>query len=116
MRTKTHCGVFLCPEGKEMSKANLKTTRRGEKVELDEMNVILRITKEAVSLELNAGILDEAGKLRKVGKRLSVSEIREARQAFLDNVEGDDYDARFVITEEGRRYLESLRSSEGGRS
>lgn len=100
-----------------MSKANLKTTRRGEEVELDEMNVILRIPKEAVSLELNAGILDEAGKLRKVGKRLSVSEIREARQAFLDNVEGgDDYDARFVITEEGRRYLESLRSSEGGRS
>ena len=36
-----------------------------------------------------------------------------ARQAFLDNVEdGDDYDARFVITDKGMDYLEQLK--EGG--
>ena len=90
----------------------LKTVRRGEEVELEEVNVILRIPKEAVSVEITAGILDETGRLCKVGKKLSVSEIRDARQAFLDYVDGgDDYDAKFVITEEGRRDLESLHVS-----
>ena len=45
----------------------------------------------------------------KVTKKLAVSDIHDQRQAFLDNVEsGDDYDARYVLTDEGREYLEQL--------
>ena len=93
---------------------SLNKALRGEEVDLEEMNVILRVPRDAVSLELIVGIFDENGKLRRVSSKLSISEISDARQAFLENVEdGDEYDARFVITEEGRRHLEQLRS-EGG--
>lgn len=81
----------------------------GTEVELEEMNILLQIPTEAVSLGVITQLLDGNGKLMKVSTTLSASEIREKRQAFLDNVEfGDDYDGKFVITEEGRRYLEEL--------
>lgn len=81
----------------------------GTAIELEEMNIILKIPKEAVALEVTASLLDEDGKLMRVKTKLSVSEIRDRRQDFLDNVEdGDDYDARYVLTDEGRTYLERL--------
>ena len=80
-------------------------------IELEEMNIFLRIPKEAVALEVTASLLMD-GKVQKVKNSLSVSDIQDRRQDFLDNVEdGDDYDARYVLTEEGKAYLESL---EGG--
>ena len=86
----------------------------GKAVELEEINIILRIPKEAVALEVIASLLDGDGKVMKVSTRLSVSDIREKRQDFLDNVEdGDDYDDRYVLTDEGMTYLQSLK--EGGR-
>ena len=89
--------------GKTKKKAEPKT------MELEEMNIFLRIPKDAVALEVTASLLAEDGKVMKVSKKLAVSDIRDQRQAFLDNVEdGDDYDARFVLTEEGRDYLEQL--------
>ena len=97
--------------GKPKKKAGPKT------MELEEMNIFLRIPKDAVALEVTASLLAEDGKLMKVSKKLAVSDIRDQRQAFLDNVEdGDDYDARFVLTEEGRDYLKQLGKSleEGG--
>ena len=78
-------------------------------IDLDEMNVILRIPKDAVGLTIRAQLIGEDGELMKVERKLSVTDIHTARTDFLDNVElGDDYDARFVITEEGRKYLEKL--------
>ena len=97
--------------GKTKKKAEPKT------MELEEMNIFLRIPKDAVALEVTASLLAEDGKLMKVSKKLAVSDIRDQRQDFLDNVEdGDDYDARYVLTEEGREYLEQLEKSleEGG--
>ncbi len=92
----------------------LKETLPGEDVDLDLMNVILRIPKEAVFLEITAGVLDEDGEVKQVSSKLSVSGIRDARQAFLDNVEdGDEYDTKYVIMEEGRRYLEQLKKQGG---
>ena len=89
--------------GKTKKKAEPKT------MELEEMNIFLRIPKDAVALEVTASLLAEDGKVMKVSKKLAVSDIRDQWQAFLDNVEdGDDYDARFVLTEEGRDYLEQL--------
>ena len=90
-----------------------KGKKEPKTVELEEMNVILRIPKTAASVTITAVIINEDDKPVKVSHRLSAEDIRTARQAFLDNVEdGDDYDARFVITEEGMEYLKSL--EEGG--
>ena len=78
-------------------------------IELEEMNIFLRIPKEAVALDVTASLLDGNGKVMKVSNRLSVSDIMEKRQDFLDYVEdGDDYDARYVLTDEGREYLKGV--------
>ena len=82
-------------------------------IELEEMNIFLKIPKDAVALEVTASLLVD-GKVQRVSKKLSVSDIRERRQDFLDNVEdGDDYDARYVLTEEGMAYLQELRENGG---
>lgn len=79
-----------------------------KEIELEEMNIILRIPVEAASLTVKAVIIQD-DKPVKVKKKLNLKEIHDARQDFLDNVElGDDYNGKFVITEEGRRYLEEL--------
>ena len=84
----------------------LKDMQKGDQVDLD---VILKIPKEAVCLAITAQIFDEDGKLQEVETKLKVSEIMDARRDFLDNVEGgDEYDARYVVTEAGREYLKSL--------
>ena len=93
-----------------MGKSKKTKADEHEVIELEEMNIFLRIPKEAVALEVTASLLSEAGKVQKVSTKLSVSDIRDRRQDFLDNVEdGDDYDARYVLTDEGRAYLESLK-------
>ena len=93
-----------------MGKSKKTKADEHEVIELEEMNIFLRIPKEAVALEVTASLLSETGKVQKVSTKLSVSDIRDRRQDFLDNVEdGDDYDARYVLTDEGRAYLESLK-------
>ena len=78
-------------------------------VELDEMPIIVKIPKDAALVELNITMLDEHGDLMRVQRCLSTSEIRECRKDFLDNVEfGDDYDAMYTLTDEGRAYAEKL--------
>ena len=90
-----------------MSKEEKKT------IELEEMNVILRIPVSSASVTVTAMVIDENDELVKVCRRFSAEDIRSARQVFLDNVEdGDDYNARFVITKEGMSYREQLK--EGG--
>ena len=86
-----------------------KKNESGKTIELEEMNIFLRIPKEAVALEVTASLLDANGKVMRVKTSLSVSDIRDRRQDFLDNVDlGDDYDAHFVLTDEGRAYMESI--------
>lgn len=94
-----------------MSKGNKKEHKE---IELEEMNIFLRIPKSAASVTVNAVIIDENDKAVKVSRKLSSEDIRKARQDFLDYVdEGDDYDAKYVLTEEGRAYLEELKKSKG---
>ena len=79
-------------------------------IELDEMPIILKIPKDSVAIELISTMLDENGDLMRVSRRISVSEIHQYRQDFLDNVEfGDEYDAVYTLTEEGRALAEALR-------
>lgn len=86
-------------------------------VDLDEMNAILRIPKETVSLTLKVQLIGEDGKLMKVERKLTVSDIHAARSAFLENVpDGDEYDAKYVLTDEGRAYLEQVATGMAGES
>ena len=96
--------------GKNKSESKNEGKSKTEILELDEMNVIIRIPKAAASVTVNAVIIDENDKAVKVSRKLSADDIRKARQDFLDNVVlGDDYDARFVLSEEGKKYLERLK-------
>ena len=74
--------------------------------ELEEYNIILSIPKAAADLTVTAKFI-EGDKVVTAEKHMTVAEIHEARQAFLDNVEdGDDYDARYALTEKGLRFKE----------
>ena len=86
-----------------------KKADTGKTMEVEEINVILRIPREAASVTIHAVMIDENDRSVKVSRKLSAEDIRTARQDFLDNVEyGDDYNARYVLTDEGRAYLDSL--------
>ena len=79
-----------------------------ETIELDQINIILPIPKQTVSMELTVKIMD-GDTIQSVCKPFTISDIHDMRQNFLDNVEfGDDYDALYGITEEGKRYLEAI--------
>jgi hypothetical protein len=96
----------------------MEETRK--EIEVDEINIILKIPKESVRLVVSATVLDNDGKTMKLEKTLSVSDIMAARKDFLDYVEeGDDYDVRYVLTDKGLEYLkelDGLPEDEGGDS
>ena len=71
-------------------------------VELPELGVILWIPEDTVELTLKCKVMQD-GKLVKYTKTLSNREIFEAHQEWEDKCE------TFVITEEGREYLKSLK-------
>lgn len=80
-----------------------------ETVELQEVNAILKIPANAATLELTAVVLGDDGKPIKVGRTLSVQDVFAARKAFLDAVPyGDEYDARWVVTEAGAAFAKEL--------
>lgn len=83
------------------------------KIDLEEMNVIIRIPKNSKKLEIRITLDDNTDtKTKKVKKKFKRKEIQEARNAFLGNVEfGDDYDDTFVLTDEGMEYLKSINMS-----
>lgn len=79
-------------------------------VELDNINIIAKIPEKTARLTLTVQYFDDDGNPQKVCKVMDSEEIRQARKDFLDNVEdGDDYDAVYVITEEGERWYEEIK-------
>lgn len=83
--------------------------KKKKEIELEEMNIILKVPKSAAALNVSAVLLKTDGKTQKVEKRMNTQELYKARQDFLDNVDfGDDYDGKFVITEKGRQFLEEM--------
>lgn len=79
-----------------------------ETIELDQINIILPIPKQTVSMDLTVKVMD-GDTIQTVYKPFTISDIHDMRANFLDNVEfGGDYDAVYTITEEGKRYLEAL--------
>lgn len=84
-------------------------------IELKEMGIIIRVPEESVSVTVTAHVMSDTGDIIKVQKQLSPSELRKARADFLDEVVlGDDYDAEFVLTDEGLAYAEQLSVTEDG--
>lgn len=83
--------------------------KKGEVVELDEINIILNIPANAARLDVTAYLFDDDGKSVKVQSVLNAEQIRKCRIDFLENVDGgDDYDARYVLTEAGKKWLEDI--------
>ena len=85
-----------------------KKAKEPEFVELEEENIILKIPKNTIGLTVEALILDENEATQKVHKKLGLSDVRECRQKFLDNLIDDDYDCTYVLTDKGRECLEQL--------
>lgn len=86
----------------------------GEIVEVDEINIIAKIPKNTARITIIAQYFDEDGDPVKVSRVLEASDIAQSRNDFLEFCEpGDDYDARYVITEEGRRFLEEMEKRNG---
>ena len=81
---------------------------------IDDINfhhIIIEIPEDTVKLVVNAKILD-GDELVTVKGSYTANEIFKARKDFLDNVEdGDDYDAVYVLTDEGRAWLEEHNES-----
>ena len=90
-----------------------KGKKEPKTLECEEMNVIIRIPQAAASVTITAVLIGDDDKTVKVSRRLAAEDIRSARQDFLDNVEDSyNYDARYVITEEGMEYLRSLQAAD----
>lgn len=77
-------------------------------VELDEMDIMLRVPAGACALELTAIMMDENHKTYEVSRVITPAELFRAREDFLKYI-GDDYDATYFITEKGKKWLEELK-------
>lgn len=87
--------------------------KKKKEIDLDEVNIILRIPENAAEITVSAKLLDKKGRPMEVSKKLSIQDIFKARKDFLDNVpDGDDYDTKYVLTDEGRVFLERMMEAE----
>lgn len=83
-------------------------------VELEEMNIIIKVPKDALKVTVKVQVPGYDGEVMKVKKKLLKTDLDKARKDFLDNVEGgDDYDAKFVITDKGAKFLEEIHERQG---
>jgi len=80
-------------------------------IELDEMDIMLRVPAGACALELTAIMMDENHKTYEVSRAISPAELYKARQNFLEYI-GDGYDDTYVLTEKGKEWLEELKKKE----
>ena len=72
------------------------------------INIIVKVPENTVACRFTAKMLQD-GKLVEAHMEMSPKEFRQARQDFLDNVYGgDEYDATYALTEEGKAYADRL--------
>lgn len=70
------------------------------------INIIVKVPKDTVACRFIAKMLQD-GKLIEAHMDMSPEEFRQARQDFCDNVEGgDEYDKVYVLSEEGKAWLD----------
>lgn len=80
-------------------------------IELDEMDIMLRVPAGACALQLTVTMMDDNNKTYEVTRGVSTAELYKARQNFLEYI-GDDYDDTYVLTEKGKEWLEELKKKE----
>ena len=86
-----------------------------KEIELEEMNIIVKVPKDALKVTIKVQVPGYDGEIIKAKKKLLKTDIDAARKDFLDNVEdGDDFNAKYVVTEKGMEYLKQLHSRENG--
>lgn len=79
-----------------------------QELDTELIHIIVQVPKDAVTVSFDAKLLQN-GKLVTAHMDMSAEEFRQARQDFLENVDGgDDYDAIYALTDEGRAYAEKL--------
>lgn len=79
-----------------------------QELDCELINIIVKVPKETVACRFMAKLLQD-GKLIEAHMDMSPEEFRQARQDFLDNVEGgDDFDKVYRLTEEGKAYVDKL--------
>ena len=84
--------------------------KKPEIIEVEEQNIFCRIPKNTLKMRIECTVVI-GGKEQKVHKEMMLDEINKAREDFLENVEdGDDYDARYVLTDKGRELLEQMQN------
>ena len=82
-------------------------------IELEEMNIIIKVPKDALKVTIKVQVPGYDGEIIKAKKKLLKTDIDAARKDFLDNVEdGDDFNAKYVVTEKGKEYLKQLQNKE----
>ena len=79
-----------------------------QELDCELINIIVKVPKDTVACRFIAKMLQD-GKLIEAHMEMTPEEFRQARQDFLDNVEGgDDFDKVYRLTEEGKAYVEKL--------
>lgn len=70
---------------------------KGQEIELEEMNIILKVPVGTACIKMQCSLLDDDGELMEVSTVINSKRVHEARRDFLENVEGgDDYDAVYT--------------------
>lgn len=76
-----------------------------QELDCELINIIVKVPKETVTCGFTAKLLMN-GELKEAHMDMTPEEFRQARQDFLDNVEGgDDYDGVWVLTDKAKREL-----------
>lgn len=77
------------------------------------IHIIIEIPKETARLEVTATMLGDDMKPYKAYMKLTASDIRQAREDFLENVEdGDEYDVLYVATDLGKELAKQMKAGE----
>jgi len=87
----------------------------GDAIELDEMDIMLAVPKDACALEVTVIMMDDNNETYKVSKRISPAELTKAREDFVNYI-GDDYDATYVLSDVGRQWLEAMKNGKESNS
>lgn len=91
-----------------MSEEMKRTMELQQELDTELVHIIVQVPKETVACGFTAKLLHD-GKLVEAHMEMTPEEFRQARKDFLDNVDGgDEYDAVYALTEEGKAYADKL--------
>ena len=77
-----------------------------EELDTELIHIIVQVPKDTVTVSFDAKLV-QGGQLVTAHMDMTPEEFRQARQDFLDEVEGgDDFDAVYTLTDEYKAYLE----------